>query len=506
MNHCRVEVCVIGSGFAGSLLAMMLAREGRSVAMIERGQHPRFAIGESSTPLANFKLRQIAKKHDLPQLESFTRYGDWREQHPELMRGPKRGFSYFGHRQGHAFETDDKHSGELMVTANSNLNGSDLHWLRADIDAFLVEEAIRAGVVFLDETTIRKSLITTPDSAVGDDGWVRWVGERKGKTISLDTHFTIIASGNPQVWQDAIDVPPANRWPRTHSRSLFAHFKDVEPWNTIMIEDGFGTAEHPFDCDQSALHHVFDGGWMWQLRFDDGTTSAGFMIDSDRFPLDASESGESEWRRWLDRFPSIRRQFGDAMVVRPQTGLQRTGRLQQSLRKVAGERWALLPAAVGFSDPLFSTGIGHALFAVDRLVLALRDLDDSQRLRKSLAVYANHVDAEIDLIDRLVSLAYRASSSFENYVTATMPYFAAATSCERSARTSAGAAMPSFLLADDVSFLHAINVIEQAHRETLAGHHHQSFTDSVREALEPFNHVGLFSPDRPRMYRYTTAD
>jgi len=361
-------------------------------------------------------------------------------------------------------------------------------------------------VIFLDETNIKESVTAMPASGVGDDGWVRLVGERKGQFISMDTRFTIIASGNQQVWQDAVDVPLTDRWPRTNSRSLLAHFKEVEPWTNIMIDDGYGTAEHPFDCDQSALHHVFDGGWMWLLRFDDDTTSAGFMLDSNRFPLDASESGESEWRRWLDRFPSIRRQFSDATMVRPQTGLQRTGRLQQSLRKVAGERWALLPAAVGFSDPLFSTGIGHALFAIDRLVVALRDMDNSRRLSESLAVYSKHVGKEIDLIDRLVSLAYRASSSFENYVAATMPYFAAATSCERSARTSIDDAMPSFLMADDATFLYAIEVIEQSHRETLAGRHHQSFTDSVCDALKPFNHVGLFSPDRPRMYRYTASD
>ena len=47
------DVAVVGSGFAGSLVSLALTRRGRRVVMIERGRHPRFAIGESSTPLAN---------------------------------------------------------------------------------------------------------------------------------------------------------------------------------------------------------------------------------------------------------------------------------------------------------------------------------------------------------------------------------------------------------------------------------------------------------------------
>ena len=35
--------------------------------LIERGRHPRFAIGESSTPLANLLLEELADRYDLPR-------------------------------------------------------------------------------------------------------------------------------------------------------------------------------------------------------------------------------------------------------------------------------------------------------------------------------------------------------------------------------------------------------------------------------------------------------
>ena len=56
MSRKHFQVVVVGSGFAGSLIAMIARRLGYTTALIERGRHPRFAIGESSTPLANLLL------------------------------------------------------------------------------------------------------------------------------------------------------------------------------------------------------------------------------------------------------------------------------------------------------------------------------------------------------------------------------------------------------------------------------------------------------------------
>ena len=59
----RADIVIIGAGFGGSLMAMVAKRLGRSVILIERGTHPRFAIGESTTPLANLLLQQLAEDY-----------------------------------------------------------------------------------------------------------------------------------------------------------------------------------------------------------------------------------------------------------------------------------------------------------------------------------------------------------------------------------------------------------------------------------------------------------
>ncbi|MCE2784228.1 MAG: FAD-dependent oxidoreductase, partial [Pirellula sp.] len=73
----RYDIIVVGSGFSGSLLAWILASQGRSVLLIDRSKHPRFAVGESSTPTADFLLAYLAQRWNLPALAPLASWGQW---------------------------------------------------------------------------------------------------------------------------------------------------------------------------------------------------------------------------------------------------------------------------------------------------------------------------------------------------------------------------------------------------------------------------------------------
>jgi FADH2 O2-dependent halogenase len=94
------DLAIIGSGFSGSLLAMIARRTGRSVALLERGSHPRFAIGESTSPLMNLVIGQLADRYDLPRLKPLTTWGEWQRTYPQVVCGLKRGSTYFKHEAG----------------------------------------------------------------------------------------------------------------------------------------------------------------------------------------------------------------------------------------------------------------------------------------------------------------------------------------------------------------------------------------------------------------------
>ena len=148
------DILIAGAGFGGALTALLLHSRGFSVCLVEKGRHPRFAIGESSTPIADLLLRDLSTRYNLPWLYAFSRYGSWQEAHPEVVCGIKRGFSYFKHYPGKEFITDAEHSQELLVAASSSDQFSDTNWLRADFDAFLVEQVKAAGIMYLDLTDI----------------------------------------------------------------------------------------------------------------------------------------------------------------------------------------------------------------------------------------------------------------------------------------------------------------------------------------------------------------
>ena len=82
----KFDVIIIGSGFAGSIMAMILRRLGRTVLVLEKGKHPRFAIGESSTPVADLVLRDLAQSGTAEEAAGQRGQQDGENGHHEKTR------------------------------------------------------------------------------------------------------------------------------------------------------------------------------------------------------------------------------------------------------------------------------------------------------------------------------------------------------------------------------------------------------------------------------------
>ena len=154
IHHVDADVAIIGSGFAGSLTALALLSRGRRVVVIERGRHPRFAIGESSTPLANLLIEEMADRYDLPRIRPFSKWGTWQRARPDVAGGLKRGFTFFFHEPDEPFVDTDEHRRQLLVAASPHDDIADTHWYRPDVDHALILEAQAAGAVYLDMTRL----------------------------------------------------------------------------------------------------------------------------------------------------------------------------------------------------------------------------------------------------------------------------------------------------------------------------------------------------------------
>ncbi len=501
MKRLTIDIVVLGSGFAGSLMALVLNRLGIEAVVLDRQAHPRFAIGESSTPLADMALCDIARTYDLPRLAPLSKYGTWMAAYPQVMRGLKRGFSYFQHEPELDFVPSPEHQNELLVAASTSDAESDTHWLRADVDAFFAAEAKAAGIGLLERCEIARL-------SGSDNAWTV-ACRHEDESLEIEAQFLIDASGEGGVLARALGIPNEAHLLKTHSRALYAHFAGMKLWREMLLDRNASLADHPFNCDRAALHQVFDGAWMWQLRFDSEVVSAGFAIDPRRHPLDESITPQAEWDQWMARYPVMREQFASAEIVAPVCGLRRTGRMQRLMATRAGANWVKLPHTAGFIDPLQSTGIAHSLFGIEKLgrIFERHWKSDRPALARALNVYAEQIGRETRLIDTYVAGCYEATPRCDLFSTMCLLYFAGTVTCERRRQTGGNDEGLSYLGAEDERLtsitqrvVASLPAIKQKPSAEFA-----AWRAWVRELVGEYDKVGLFHPAARNMFHHTAA-
>ncbi|MFL5341163.1 MAG: NAD(P)/FAD-dependent oxidoreductase [Gemmataceae bacterium] len=482
------DLFILGAGFAGSLMALVAQRLGLRPVLVEKGRHPRFAIGESSTPVANLVLEGLARTYDLPRLLPLTKYGRWQAAYPLMACGLKRGFTFMRHESGLPFAPRADHANELLVAASPHDLVGDTHWFREQFDHFLVNEVCSAGIPYFDQTEVT--------SLEPGDRW-RIRARRGNDELESDAAFLIDASGPSGLLPRTLGIDSAPV--RTNSWSVFNHFTRVELWQDVLIEAGGSVADHPYPCDHAALHHVLDDGWIWVLRFNNGITSAGVLYDGERRPPGDRLDPAEEWAQLLQRYPSVGRQFRRAKPVQPWVC---TGRIQRRALRAAGSNWAMLAHAGYFLDALFSSGNAHSLLTIERLARIFSRHWGKPSLAEALAEYDATLQREVDFVDQLVHGCYRSFRRFDLLAPFTMYYFAGAIRSEEDRRQGRATERDEFLFSHQPEFRAAF---ERGYRRLLEladGGPAAEFEQQVAADIAPYNTAGLCDPARRNMYPY----
>jgi tetracycline 7-halogenase / FADH2 O2-dependent halogenase len=484
------DVAVVGSGFAGSLTALALMRRGRRVALIERGRHPRFAIGESSTPLANLLLEELADRYELPRIRPFSKWGSWQQSRPDVACGLKRGFTFFFHDPGERFPDDADHQRQLLVAASPHDEIADTHWYRPEFDRALAEEAEREGAVYLDMTRL-ETIRHEGDRTILE-------GQRDGRVVRIEAGFVIDATGPRGFLHHALQLTETSCQWLPATQGLYSHFEGVERWDRLRPGE-----TPPYAVDDAAVHQVFSGGWIWILRFNNGITSAGAALtDAVANRLGIAE-GEAAWKRLMATLPSVADQFRPARATLP---FVHAPRLAFRSARVVGPSWALLPSAAGVIDPLLSTGFPLTLLGILRLVDLLERTAAGREREEALRDYEVQTLAELDATERLVAALYATMTDPPLFKRLSLMYFAAASFSEAARRLARPELAPGFLLCGHPTFGAEMAACASLAMRAPVGPARHALESRIDRAIEPFDIAGLLDRSRRDWYPVLASD
>lgn len=427
-----VDVVVVGSGFGGSLTALIARQLGLSVMLIEKESHPRFVIGESTTPLTNLYLESLCDKYKLPEVRHLSKWGSWQEHYPEISVGLKRGFSFFHHEWDKPFHDNENHEDQLLVAANPHNRLADTHWYRPEFDQLLVRIAQDHGIIFSDQTNILEADFS---------GTVDLVVDRNGVKQNISARFLVDASGPGGFIYKKMELSQIPFQGISNRHGLYNHFKNVG-----SLQDWVEPEERkylPYNPDDSAIHHLFDGGWIWMLKFNNGVVSAGVSLNEEKARELRLWEGETAWNRILKRFPSIHNLFEHA---EPVYSFRYLPKMSFRSSVITGHNWAMLPSAAGFVDPLMSTGFPLNIRGIMRMGQVLEQIKKGVPVQKSLDDYTSMTQQELESATRMITALQTHFDDFRLFSAISLLYFAAASFSESAIRLGKPELANSFLL------------------------------------------------------------
>jgi FADH2 O2-dependent halogenase len=392
----RYEVAILGAGIAGSMLAAVLARNGLRVLLVDAGLHPRFAVGESTIPYTSALVRLISARYGVPEIAALATYEDIRDKVSRNC-GLKKNFGFVYHRPGLTQNPSEANQLVLPVALQT-----ETHLFRQDVDVYLYNVALKYGA---DARTGVRIVDVDVDGGVGVVLQAE-SGER------FEAEYIVDASGFRSPLAERLGLREEPTRARAHTRCLFTHMIGVKPYDETPTG---GLQGQPSRWHDGTLHHVFDGGWLWVIPFDNTKDSlnplcsVGLTLDPRVHPK--GELGpQEEFDAFLARFPDVAKQFKDARPARPWVS---TDRLQYSSKQVIGDRFCLTSHAAGFIDALYSRGLTNSFEVVNalacRLIGASRDGD------WSLERFQYVEDLQQGLFDVHDDLVYTSFVAFRDY-------------------------------------------------------------------------------------------
>jgi len=368
----KYDVIVVGGGPAGSTIASLLAREGRSVVLFEKERFPRHHIGESLMTDTYFTFERMGL---LEKLKSSPFVRKYSVQFANPAGKESRPFYFF----------EALHH-ESAVTWQVT---------RAQFDLMLIEHAADQGAQVYQETQIKRVLFD------GDRAYGVEALKTDGSLKTFEASVVVDATGQTAMLSNKFGWRV--RDPKLKKAVLYSYFKgahrekDLNGGATLVLRTPKGS-----------------NGWFWYIPLENDITSVGVVADPEYLVKGRGQDLAKIFNEEIEKVPSVKRRIGDGERVDKIYSI-----LDYSYRSThnAGNGFILIGDAYGFLDPIYSSGVLLALkmaeLAADRIHDAFNNNDFSAaRLGES----QEKLDKGIESMRKLVYAFYNEGFSFSQFL------------------------------------------------------------------------------------------
>ena len=367
----KYDVIVVGGGPAGSTTGALLAEKGHDVLILEKEKFPRYHVGESLMPFCYFPLERLGLVDSLMESGNPRKYCVQFVRQDGFLSQPFYFFQHFDHPSSTTWQV----------------------W-RSEFDKMIMDKARDNGASVLEETQA-KSLIKSDNRVEG----VVVESKDLGK-LELRAPLVIDASG-----RDCF-AAHKEKWlvrdPELKKIALWTYYK--------------GAKRDPgLDEGATTVAYLPEKGWFWYIPLSGDMVSVGIVAEH-QYLFNGSTKDHAEiFQREVQNNEWIKEHLAEG----EQTGEYRvTGDYSYRNRYCAIDGLALAGDALGFLDPVFSSGV---FLALKSGVMLADEVDEALKTNQPLDAscfenYGKRMQSSIETMRKIVYAFYDEDFSFGDLV------------------------------------------------------------------------------------------